>query len=173
MSSSVKQEIFSWIKTILWALVLALVVNFVFIVNANVPSGSMENTIMTGDRIIALRTSYWFDSPERGDIVVFRFPDDESGKTLYVKRVIGLPGETVEIVDGTVYIDGTALTETYLKEPPLGSFGPYTVPEGHYFMLGDNRNGSSDSRFWENTYVAEDEILGKVVLRYYKGFKLF
>ena len=82
MSTTVKKEVISWVKTILLAAVLAGLVNSFLIVNAEVPTGSMENTIMAGDRILALRTSYWFDEPEAGDIAVFRYPDDETGKTL-------------------------------------------------------------------------------------------
>ena len=155
----------------LLAAVLAGLVNSFLIVNAEVPTGSMENTIMAGDRILALRTSYWFDEPEAGDIVVFRYPDDETGKTLYVKRIIGTPGDTVEMSNGTVYVNGKALQEDYIAEVTQGSYGPYIVPDGCYFMMGDNRNHSQDSRFWRNQYVEKDEILGKVVLRYYKGFK--
>ncbi len=166
-----KAEIISWIKTIVLAVLLAVIVDTVFIVNATVPTGSMENTIMTNDRILALRTSYWFSSPERGEIVVFRYPDDPSGDTLFVKRVIGVGGDTVEVRNGEVLVNGEVLDEPYIREQTEGNFGPYTVPEGHYFMMGDNRNQSLDSRYWTNTYVPEDEILGKVVLRYYKGFK--
>lgn len=111
------------------------------------------------------------DEPEAGDIVVFRYPDDETGKTLYVKRIIGTPGDTVEMSNGTVYVNGKALQEDYIAEVTQGSYGPYIVPDGCYFMMGDNRNHSQDSRFWRNQYVEKDEILGKVVLRYYKGFK--
>ena len=171
MSTTVKKEVISWVKTILLAAGLAGLVNSFLIVNAEVPTGSMENTIMAGDRILALRTSYWFDEPEAGDIVVFRYPDDETGKTLYVKRIIGTPGDTVEMSLGTVYVNGKALQEDYIAEVTQGSYGPYVVPDGCYFMMGDNRNHSQDSRFWRNQYVEKDEILGKVVLRYYKGFK--
>ncbi len=165
------KEVWSWVKTIALALVLAFIINSFIIVNATVPTGSMENTIMPNDRIIALRLTYYFEKPERGDIVVFKYPDDES--VLYVKRVIGLPGETVDIRDGKVYIDGseTPLADEYVKETPLGDFGPYEVPEGHYFMMGDNRNESKDSRYWDNTYVAENKILGKVYLKYFPGVK--
>ena len=171
MSSTVKTEVISWIKTILLAAVLAGAVNSFLIVNAEVPTGSMENTIMTGDRILALRTSYWFDEPEAGDIAVFRYPDDPTGKTLYVKRIIGTEGDVVEVEDGEVYVNGEMLTEDYIAETTVGDFGPYLVPEDSYFMMGDNRNHSLDSRYWDNKFVHEDEILGKVVLRYYKGFK--
>lgn len=171
MSSTVKKEVFSWVKTILLAAILAGAVNSFLIVNAEVPTGSMENTIMAGDRILALRTSYWFGEPERGDITVFRYPDDPTGNTLYVKRIIGEPGDTVQGTDGEIYVNGEALEEDYIAEITEGDFGPYTVPEGCYFMMGDNRNHSVDSRFWEDKFVEKEEILGKVVLRYYKGFK--
>ena len=106
MSSTVKTEVISWIKTILLAMVLAGAVNSFLIVNAEVPTGSMENTIMAGDRILALRTSYWFDEPEAGDVVIFRYPDDPSGNTLYVKRIIGTAGDVVEMKDGLVFVNG-------------------------------------------------------------------
>lgn len=172
MREKVTKEIVSWVKTILMAMVLAFFVTHVLIVNAVVPTGSMENTIMTGDRILALRTSYWFDSPERGDVAVFRYPDDPEQKILYVKRVIGVGGDTVEIKDGDVYVNDVLQEEPYIKEVTEGSFGPYEVPEGCYFMMGDNRNRSLDARYWENQFVEEDAILGKAVLRYYKGLKL-
>lgn len=174
MTENTKNEIISWIKTLGLALVLALSINGFVIVNATVPSGSMESTIMTDDRIVAFRLSYMFSDPERGDIVVFKFPDDPEQKTLYVKRIIGMPGDTIEIVDGSVYINGSnePLDEYYLNEPPLGSFGPYTVPEGCYFMLGDNRNKSLDSRYWNSKFVEEDKILGKVFFKYFPGFKV-
>ena len=171
MSKEGKSEIISWIKTIAMAVVIAVLINSFVIVNATVPTGSMENTIMPGDRIIALRLTYYVSSPERGDIVVFRYPDDES--VLYVKRVIGLPGETVEVKDGEVYINNsdTPLDDSFVKEQPVGDFGPYEVPEGCYFMMGDNRNNSQDSRYWVNKYVEKDKILGKVYFKYYKGFE--
>ncbi len=166
------KEVVSWVKTIVIALVLALFVDSVLIVNATVPTGSMENTIMTGDRLLALRTAYWFREPEAGDIVIFKFPDDPTGKTLYVKRIIGTEGDTIEINNGEVKVNGMVLDEPYIKEKTEGKYGPVTVPEGCYFMMGDNRNRSVDSRFWDNTFVREDQILGKAVLKYYKGVEL-
>jgi signal peptidase I len=129
----------------------------------------MENTIMSHSRVIGSRLSYLFGDPERGDVVIFHYPDDITGKTYYVKRIIGMPGETVTIVDGKVYIDGsdTPLDEPYLAEPMEGSYGPYTVPEGCYFMMGDNRNNSMDARFWKNKYVEKDKIIAKVLLCYF------
>ena len=94
-------------------------------------------------------------------------PDDPDN--ILIKRVIGLPGENVRIEDGKVYIDGEYLEEEYLKEEWVNNAGPYEyqVPEGSYFVMGDNRNASADARFWENTYVTDDLILGKAVFRYW------
>ncbi len=166
-------EIFSWVKVIVLAVAIALVCNYFIIINAYVPSGSMNDTIATKSRMIGFRFSYWFKDPKRGDIIIFRYPDDPTGKEIFTKRIIGLPGETVEIVGGTVYIDGEALEESYLKEEPIkADFGPYTVPEESYFCLGDNRNNSNDSRRWQNTYVSRDKILGKAIFSYFPKLKI-
>lgn len=167
---SVASVIFGWVKVIVFAVIIALLINKFIIANALIPSGSMESTIMTGDRVIGLRTSYLFTSPDRGDIVIFKNPDDES--KLYIKRVIGLPGDKVEIIDGLVYINDSEepLGESYLTVTPKGNFGPYEVPDESYFMLGDNRNVSKDSRYWENTFVKEDKIIAKAYLRYYPSW---
>ncbi len=170
----IMQEIWEYIKVIIFAVVFVLIVNNFILINALVPSESMEKTIMTGDRIFGFRLSYRFEDPERGDIVIFKYPDDPQQKELYIKRIIGLPGETVEISGGKVYIDGATqpLDDSFCPETPIGDFGPYEVPEGEYFMLGDNRNCSKDSRFWENTYVRADQIVGKALIRYYPSIKL-
>ena len=127
MSGNVRR----WIREILpYAVLLGAVLLFrVFIlINATIPTESMENTIMTGTRVMGLKCSYWFSEPERGDIIVFKAPDDPD--TPYVKRIIGLPGDTVEIIDGQTYVNGEALEEDYLAEPMDGSFGPYEVRDG-------------------------------------------
>ena len=165
--ADVIKEIISWIETIVMAIVFAFIITTFIIVNAKVPSASMETTVMTGDRLIANRLSYKFSKPERYDIVVFKFPDDES--KLYIKRIIGMPGETVNIRNGEVYINDSTepLRSDFLHEPMRTPDATYEVPEGHYFMMGDNRNKSNDSRLWNNKYVEEDKILGKAVFRYY------
>lgn len=165
--SSFVKQLLQWAAAIILAAAVAIAADHFLIVNAQIPSGSMENTIMPGDRIIGNRLSYTFADPERFDIIIFRYPDDES--QLFIKRIVGLPGETVEITDGKIYIDGSAepLDDVETKEPTSGTFGPYKVPEDSYFVMGDNRNNSLDSRFWENTFVSRDEILGKAVFRYW------
>lgn len=162
---SLKREILEWVLVIVVAVSLALFIDLVLIVNAIVPSASMETTIMVGDRVIGNRLAYNNEDPVRGDIVIFKFPDDES--QLFIKRIIGMPGDTLQIVDGVVYINGEQLDEPYLTTTPLGSFGPITVPEGAYFMLGDNRNNSADSRYWNQPFVYRNKILGKAFVRYW------
>ena len=169
---SLWKELWEYVKMILFVVIVVLVVDNFLLINAVIPSESMENTIMTGDRIFGNRLAYLFDDPERFDIVIFKYPDDESQR--FIKRVIGLPGETVEIREGKVYINGsdTPLDDSFTPETPVGHFGPYTVPEGCYFMLGDNRNNSRDSRMWDNPYVKKEKILGKAVLRYFPGIEV-
>ena len=120
-------ELLQWIFALVLAVAAALLVDNFLIVNAQIPSSSMENTVMTGDRIIGNRLAYLSDDPQRFDIIIFRYPDDES--QLFIKRIIGLPGETVEIIDGKIYIDGSSqpLQDVNTKETPLGSFGPFKV----------------------------------------------
>ena len=162
--------ILDWVLVIVIALAAALIINFCIIVNSTVPSGSMENTIMTNTRMIGFRLSYLFHEPERGDIIIFHYPDDP--KQIFVKRVIGLPGETVEVKAGITYIDGEALEEDYINpdywkgtmEGKAYDSGPFTVPEGSYFVMGDNRANSHDSRFWKNHYVSKKAIIGKALL---------
>lgn len=169
---NIKNEIFSWVAIAILAYLLANVITNFVIIKAVIPSDSMENTIMTGDKIIGNRLAYLFTSPKRGDIVIFKFPDDETKD--YIKRIIGLPGETVEIKDESVYIynaDGDLiegpLDEPYLKEVMYtGGVQTFTVPENSYFMMGDNRNISDDARYWTNSYVHKDKILGKAWFRY-------
>ncbi len=156
------QMLSEWVVALILALVGVLFLTMFVIMNAQIPSSSMENTIQAGDRVIGLRIAYTFGEPARNDVVIFRSPDNND--ELYVKRIIGMPGDEVEIRDGQVYVNGQAQPQDYVKEPPQGDYGPYTVPSDSYFMLGDNRNNSLDSRYWENTYVSRESILAKAVL---------
>lgn len=186
---SVGREIFGWIKTVIIVVVITMLLTRFVIISAKVPSGSMENTIMTGDRLIGARFLYWFDDPERGDIVLFQYPVDPD--ILYIKRCIGLPGETVELRNGKIYINGseTPLEEDYLKEEwTVKNDGlVFHVPDNCYLMLGDNRNNSSDSRYWayealmegvastdeeaeKYAYVKRSQIRAKAVFKYFKSF---
>ena len=178
MNKLIVKKILSTVKTTLIAFLLALFVVTCIIINAVIPSESMEKTIMTGDRLIGNRLAYGINlqigdkqickkmrDPKRFDIIIFRYPDDES--ELYIKRIIGLPGETVEIKDGDVYIDGSKkpLDDSFTAEKTEGSFGPYTVPKDSYFVMGDNRNNSSDSRTDIVGNIKREDIIGKAWLR--------
>lgn len=147
------------------ALLFGMLLNKYMIANAKVPTSSMETTVMAGDRILVNRLSYLFGEPERGDIVTFIYPDD--GETLYLKRILGLPGETIEGKGGTIYIDGEPLEQDYTDEVSYDRFGPFQVPEGAYFMMGDNRNDSWDSRYWEHKFVKKEDIIGKAAVSYF------
>lgn len=168
-----KKEALSWIQILVTATLIAYILTTFIIANSRIPSASMENTIMTNDRVIGSRLTYYFREPQRGDIVIFPFPDDES--IYYVKRIIGLPGETVDVRDGHVYIDNSEvpLEEPYIKEPMIPEKPlHYQVPADSYFMMGDNRNYSSDSRRWNNTFVSRDKIIANVLFRYFPSIGL-
>lgn len=136
-----------------------------------VPTGSMQPTVEINDRLFIEKLSYRFQDPERGDIIVFQAPqkalDAAQSKTkdAYLKRLIGLPGETIEVRDGKVYVDSEVLHENYIKAPPTYTWGPHVVPEGEYLVLGDNRNGSSDGHVWG--FLPEETIIGKATARFW------
>lgn len=166
--TSIARELLEWVIVIALSALLAFALDKFIIVNAKIPSASMEPTIMTGDRLIGNRLAYINSDPQRGDIVIFLYPDNE--KEYFIKRVIGLPGDTIKIKAGKVFINDSAepLDESaYIVATPLGDFGPYKVPEGAYFMMGDNRNNSMDSRYWNHPYVFKEKILGKAWARYF------
>ncbi len=183
---SLLRELFSFVEIFVAAFILAQLMTHFVLMNAEVPSESMEQLIEPGDRLFGFRLAYLFSQPERFDIVIFRYPVDESQN--FIKRVIGLPGETVEIRAGEIYIDGSKkpLEEPYLPETWADDNDGYLfkVPKDCYLMLGDNRNISLDARFWasealqagiaENeseaqkyTYVTKEQILGRAVFKYY------
>lgn len=178
-----RKEIVGFIKLMIVAVVIAVAINNLVIINATVPTSSMENTIHEKSRMIGYRLAYVLSSPKRGDIIIFKYPDNP--KENFVKRVIGLPGEYVEIKSGVVYIykDGEDSQPEKLKEDYVyfeggkvdlsGDFPKTFIPEGSYFVLGDNRNNSKDSRYWTTTnFVREDEILGEAVFSYYPSVEI-
>ena len=186
----IRKEVFSWIRLIVIVLAAVFVVKQFVIVNAVVPTTSMQNLIDPGDRLIGFRLAYVFGEPQRYDVVIFKYPVDEEQN--YIKRVIGLPGETVTISDGEIYIDDSTepLDEPYLPEEWVDENDGYTfvVPEDSYFVLGDNRNVSLDARFWaeeainagladtpeeaqQYTFVKKNKILGKAIFKYWPHIK--
>lgn len=155
-------------QTLALSLALAFGIR-VFVAEARyIPSGSMLPTLEVNDRLIIDKLSYDFHSPQRGDIVVFN-PTDTLEKQhfhdAFIKRIIGLPGEKVEVKDGRVYINDRPLEEKYIEQRPNYRFGPVIVPPNQYLVLGDNRNDSYDSHYWG--FVPRDRIIGRAVLRFW------
>ena len=159
-----KYFIKEWVVPIAIALIIVLFLNkFVFIL-VTVPTGSMESTIMPGDRLY-VNELFNIKDAARGDILVFK--SDELDEKRLVKRVIGLPGETVEVmVDGSVYINGEILDEPYAVEVESEA-KVFNVPKNSYLFFGDNRPISYDARYWDNPYIDESKIIGKVLFRFF------
>ena len=128
-----------------------------------VESVSMQPTLFAGNFVVVNKLSYRFGEPNRGDIIVFRYPPDPELDP-YIKRVIGLPGEHVLVEDGKVYINGVRISEPYL-ETQTQQGGEWTVPQDGLFMMGDNRNNSSDSRAWG--VVPLENVIGKAFMVYW------
>ena len=148
----------------LFAAILSLVI-ITFIVQAfYIPSGSMEPTLMIDDRILVAKFVYRLEPVHRGDVIVFRYPLNPQRD--FVKRVIGLPGDRVGLKDGVVYVADRAISERgYTIKPDFGNYGPVIVPAHQYFVLGDNRNNSEDSRFFG--YVPRANVIGKAMFIYW------
>jgi len=181
-----KKSIFrEYLEAIIIAGILALFIR-TFVVQAfKIPSGSMEDTLLIGDHILVNKFLYGtvipftdkkvlpLSEPKRGDIIVFKYPGDESKD--FIKRVIGTPGDVLQVINKKVFINGKPLDETYTvyKDDEVlpkalqarDNFGPVKVPPGKYFMMGDNRDKSHDSRFWG--FVNENKIIGKAMIIYW------
>jgi signal peptidase I len=173
-----KSTIREYFESIVITAIIALFAT-TFVVQAfKIPTGSMEANLLIGDHLLVNKFVYGlhsgtlarilpYKSLKRGDVIVFKYP--QSPDVAYVKRLIGLPGERVEMVGRTVYINGQPLKEDYTQYIDAGSiyekYGPFQVPEGKYFAMGDNRDNSQDSRFWG--YVPRDHIIGKALAIYW------
>ncbi|NBD18767.1 MAG: signal peptidase I [Cyanobacteria bacterium] len=156
------------LKTLALSAVLAFGVR-TFVAEARyIPSTSMLPTLKINDRLLIEKIGYRFTSPERGDIVVFSPTEalkEQGYDDAFIKRVIGLPGETIQVRGGVVTVDGQPLLENYLADEPDYDFGPVTVPEGHYLVLGDNRNNSYDSHYWG--FLPRENIIGRAAVRFW------
>lgn len=153
-----------WGISFLIAIVASLTIK-TFVAEAMVvPTGSMLPTIQINDRLIVEKVK-WMDDYQFGDIVVFYPPMPEKVNERYVKRLIGTPGDVIEIKNCSLIRNGVIVSETYLNEPILYEFGPITVPENKYFFLGDNRNESFDSHSWTTPFVDKERLIGKAILK--------
>ena len=167
MKSNKVSQAIGWLRelleTLVPAVVIAILINLFLAQATRVYGQSMEPNLHTDQRLVVEKVSYRFHGPRRGDIVVLKLPDQSS--ELLIKRVIGLPGERVEIRDGQVFIDGTPLDEPYLDLRTPGIMAPQIVPPFHVFVLGDNRIASNDSRSFGPILL--DNILGKAWASYW------
>ena len=163
---SVKEEVLEWIKSLVVAFVLAMFIRTFFFQAFKIPSSSMYPTLQIGDHLIANKLVYRFRDPGRGEIVIFKFPDNT--RRDFVKRLVGRPGEKVNIADGKIYIDGKEVTESriagreYFNDEGMPEI---TVPEDKYFVLGDNSANSYDSRYWG--FVPRRDFLGEALFIYW------
>ena len=160
-NTNLGEEIKDWIISILIAIVLAFFIRYFIVELYMVEGPSMRPTLVNGERLVVNKFIYRFKTPERGEVLVFRYPRDPSRD--FIKRVIGVAGDTIEIKDGRVFLNGQLLNEPYILERTRGSYPPATVPEGHVYVMGDNRNNSEDSRFKDVGFVPLELIKGKAI----------
>lgn len=166
-----KREVKEWASSILVALVLTLLIRTYIIQAFKIPSGSMRPTLLEGDKLFVNKYLYRFRKPERGDIIVFKYPVDP--KKDFIKRLVAFGGEEVEIRDGKIYVQGQPLEDPrsfgrfyyYNHDPYGGPADKILVPEDAYYTLGDNSANSTDSRFWG--FVPKKNVLGKAVFRWW------
>jgi signal peptidase I len=173
-----KSTIREYFESIVITAIIALFAT-TFVVQAfKIPTGSMETNLLIGDHLLVNKYVYGINSgfvgkllpykaPKRGDVIVFKYPNNP--EVAYVKRLIGMPGDKIEMIGRTVYVNGQALKEDYTRYIDPGSvyahFGPYQVPDSQYFAMGDNRDNSQDSRYWG--FVPRDYLLGKALVIYW------
>ena len=157
-----KKVIKQWIPSLLIAIVISLFVRTFVVEAMRVPTGSMIPTIQIHDRVI-VEKMLWMTKLEHGDIIVFSPPVEGEENNKFVKRLIGLPGDIIEIKNGYLYRNNERINETYINEKMNYTYGPIQVPENNYFFLGDNRNDSFDSHLWETPFVNKDKLYGKVL----------
>jgi len=154
------KEWYEFVETVVFAFILAFLIKSFILQISYIPTGSMIPTLNEGEAVLVVRIPYYFREPRRGEIIVFKYPLDPSKE--YVKRLIGLPGDRVEIKNGEVYVNGQKLVEDYVKRKSDDNYGPITVPKDSYFVLGDNRPVSVDSRYWG--FVPKKNLVGKAIL---------
>ncbi len=162
--SKLNHWIFDWLETIVVAFILALIIRAFFIQVFWIPSSSMEPSLDIKDRIVVNKVAYHFRSPRRQEVVVFReVAPAGSPKRDLIKRLVGLPGEILELKDGIIYVNGKKIEAKHPLNQDFADFGPVQIPDDHYFVMGDNRPASADSRFWG--FLPKQNVIGPAFLR--------
>ncbi|MEL6882351.1 MAG: signal peptidase I [Cyanobacteria bacterium J06554_3] len=168
--NSWKKTVFENVKLVAIALTIAIVVRLFIAEPRFIPSPSMVPTLAVGDRLLVEKVSYHLHEPHQGDIVVFEPPPQlqEYGyraSQAFIKRIIGLPGQQIQVTNGKVYVDGTPLDETYILDAPAYEMPLVQVPAGSLFVMGDNRNDSNDSHVWG--FLPVENVIGRAALRFW------
>lgn len=158
------------VQIVIIALSLAILIRAFVAEPRFIPSDSMFPTLEIGDRVVVEKVLYYLHPPATGDIVVFAPPEKLQAQGFtqdqaFIKRIIGLPGQTVAVKKGLVYLNDKPVIEKYIAEPPKYQWGPYRVPENQYFVMGDNRNNSNDSSRWG--FLPQKNIIGRAVVRFW------
>lgn len=171
MPNRLKHWVFDWAETIVVAFVMALIIRAFFLQVFWIPSSSMEPTLDIQDRIVVNKVAFHFRKPRRQEIVVFRQVAQKGvPKRDLIKRVMGLPGETLMIKDGVVYINSKVIKEDHPMNRDYSDFGPVRVPEDAFFVMGDNRPASADSRYWG--FLPKKNLIGPAFIRIWPITKL-
>lgn len=173
MTEKEENPLVELLKTLVSAGILAIGIRACVAEARFIPSESMLPTLEIDDRLIIEKISYRFRKPKRGDVVVFSPTDTlkaQNYKDAFIKRVIGIPGDVVKVENGNVFVNNQKLTEKYIEEPPDYQYPPVTVPEGQYFVLGDNRNNSLDSHYWG--FVPLENLIGRAAVRFWPPDRL-
>lgn len=169
--NSIWKQILSFMIVFFFSLACAVLVIKFFAYSAYTPTESMYNTLQTKDKFVISRIEYKNKDPQRGDIISLNSTQASKDELRLIKRIIGLPGDTIEIKLGNVYVNGTLLKENYALKDKFTSQTKYVVPENCYFVMGDNRANSYDSRYWKDPYVKRSDIIGKAKFKYYPKFQ--
>jgi len=163
--AKIKKEALEYLKAILTAFVLAFFIITFVARSFRVDGRSMEPSLHNGERVMVNKLIYRFSEPDRGDIVVFPYPLEP--QSMFIKRIIGIPGDKIMIRDGITYVNDVAIDEPYIYAKSFNDYGPTIVPEDRVFVMGDNRTDSLDSRFTQVGMISIDSIEGRVEFVYW------